>query len=456
MKIRKRLRLTLLLFGLIMLVLVISLITQAATNNITLVSVAADGAAGNGHSYGPGISDDGRYVAFFSGASNLVNGDTNEAWDIFVYDIQTGTPTRVSVASDGTEANGHADIAPAISADGRYVAFFSYATNLVSGDTNGRGDIFLHDLQSGATTRVSIASDGTQANDQSNEAPAISAGGRYVAFFSYATNLLSGDTNWVPDVFVHDTETGVTTRASVTSDGIEGNNTSEQPAISADGRYVAFVSLASNLASGDTNDLFDVYLHDMQDGTTSRISVASDGAGGNGGSFNPALSADGRYVAFESEASNLVSGDTNGVVDVFVHDTQTGTTTRVSLAADGTEGNGRSVAPAISANGRYVTFSSFASNLISGDTNGAADVFVYDTQTGAVTRVSLPADGTEGNGDSSDPAMSADGRHIAFSSIAFNLVVGDTNPGSDIFVVDNHSASPTVEIYLPIIVRSSP
>ena len=456
MKIQKWSRLARLLFSIGMLTLVVSLIAQAAPNNIIRVSVASDGTEGNAHSYTPDISDDGRYVTFFSGASNLVNGDTNGASDIFVYDTQAGTPTRVSVASDGTEANGNADIGPAISAGGRYVAFFSVASNLVSGDTNGRADIFVHDLQSGATTRASVASDGTQANDQSNEPPAISADGRYVAFFSYATNLVSGDTNWVPDVFVHDTETGVTIRASVTSDGIEGNNTSEQPAISADGRYVAFVSLASNLASGDTNDLFDVYLHDMQDGTTSRISVASDGAGGNGGSFNPALSADGRYVAFESEASNLVSGDTNGVVDVFVHDTQTGTTTRVSLAADGTEGNGRSVAPAISANGRYVTFSSFASNLISGDTNGAADVFVYDTQTGAVTRVSLPADGTEGNGDSSDPAMSADGRHIAFSSIAFNLVVGDTNPGSDIFVVDNHSASPTVEIYLPIIVRSSP
>jgi|GEM_PF-1585857 len=223
--------------------------------------------------------------------------------------------------------------------------------------------------------RVSVASGGTQGNGDSG-CPSISADGRYVAFQSYASNLVPGDTNGTWDVFVHDRLTGQTTRVSVASDGTQGNGDSECPSISADGRYVAFASLASNLVPGDTNGTWDVFVHDRLTGQTTRVSVASGGAQGNSGSWCPSISADGRYVAFQSYASNLVPGDTNGVLDVFVHDRLTGQTTRVSVASDGTQGDSYSFGSSISADGRYVAFSSLASNLVPGDTNDKPDIFV--------------------------------------------------------------------------------
>ena len=344
----------------------------AAASDTTRASVASDGAQGNSDSYYPSISADGRYVAFQSDASNLVSGDTNGSPDVFVHDRQSGQTKRVSVASDGTQGSGSY---PSISADGRYVAFMSAASNLVSGDTCC-SDIFVHDRQSGQTTRVSVASDGTQGNSGS-EYPSISADGRYVAFRSYASNLVSGDTNGAVDIFVHDRQSGQTERVSVASDGVQGNDYSSYLSISADGRYVAFRSSASNLVSGDTNGYWDIFVHDRQSGGTTRVSLASDGAQGNYGSSYPSISADGRYVAFMSAASNLVSGDTC-CSDIFVHDRQSGQTTRVSVASDGAQGNNHSWYPSISADGRYVAFHSYASNLVSGDTNSAPDVFVHD------------------------------------------------------------------------------
>jgi Tol biopolymer transport system component len=436
----------------IVLALAIPLTSRAAPGDTTRVSLATDGTEGNNDSYYPAISADGRYVAFDSKATNLVSGDTNGYDDIFVHDTQSGTTTRVSLATDGTEGN-DASRFPAISADGRYVAFTSVASNLVSGDTNGSRDIFVHDTQSGTTTRVSLATNGTEGNSASYS-PAISADGRYVVFDSVASNLVSGDTNGTNDVFVHDTQTGTTTRVSLATDGTEGNGPSFNPAISADGRYVAFTSVASNLVSGDTNGSDDIFVHDTQTGTTTRVSLATDGTQGNNDSYHPAISADGRYVAFWSTASNLVSGDTNGSDDIFVHDTQTGTTTRVSLRTDGTQGNGSSSYPSISADGRYVAFSSEASNMVSGDTNGGGDIFVHDTQTGTTTRVSLATDGTEGNGGSHLPSISADGRYVAFISDASNLVSGDTNGDYDVFVHENDTV--LIEIYLPMVVRGAP
>ena len=419
----------------------------------TRVSVASDGTEGNFDSYFSSISADGRYVAFLSYSSNLISNDTNATGDIFVYDRQTGQTTRVSVASDGTPTN-NGSISPAISGDGRFVAFSSVASNLVSSDTNGSQDNFVHDRQTGQTTRVSVASDGTEGNDNSYH-PAISADGRYIAFYSLASNLVISDTNGTGDIFVHDRQTGQTTRVSVASDGSEGNSPSYSSAltISADGRYVAFQSFSSNLVSGDTNLAIDIFVHDQQTGQTTRVSVASDGSEGNGSSHYPDISADGRYVTFQSEASNLVSGDSNGIEDIFVHDRQTGQTTRSSIASDGTEGNGTSYYPDISADGRYVTFNSEASNLVSEDTNGMLDIFVNDRQTGQTTRVSVASDGTEGNNDSytSPPTISADGRYVAFNSYASNLVSGDTNGVLDAFVHDRGSEQS--QVYLPLVIR---
>ena len=413
---------------------------MAAAGDTTRVSVASDGAQGNGYSTYPSVSTDGRYVAFSSDATNLVIGDTNGSCDIFVRDRQTGQTTRVSIATDGTQGNDilgcTADNKPSISANGRYVTFWTDANNLVNGDTNNSSDVFVHDQQTGETTRVSVATDGTQGNSYSRVS-SISADGRYVAFSSEANNLVIGDTNNRGDVFVHDRQTGQTTRVSLASDGTQGNIESWFPSISADGRYVAFTSWASNLVSGDTNGYGDVFVHDRQSGGTMRVSVATDGTQGNRDSLYPFVSGDGRYVAFHSISNNLVSGDTNNTYDIFVHDLLNGQTTRVSVATDGTQGNGNSFSSSISANGRYVAFRSYASNLVSGDTNSTDDIFVHDRQSGQTTRVSLASSGTQGNGGSLFPSISADGRYVAFQSEDSNLVSGDTNGTSDVFVHEN-------------------
>jgi Tol biopolymer transport system component len=416
----------------------------------TRVSLASDGKQGDNFSASPSISADGRYVAFESKASNLVSGDTNEVYDIFVHDRQAGTTTRVSLSSDGTQGDQNF-WAPSISADGRFMAFTSYADNLdlVSEDTNGSSDVFVHDRQAGTTTRVSLASDGTQGNENSWN-PSVSADGRFVAFESLASNLVSGDTNGARDIFVHDRQTGITTRVSLASDGMQGNGNSVLPSLSADGRFVAFHSIASNLVDVDTNDVWDVFVHDRQTGVTTRVSLASDGTEGNGNSVLPSVSADGRFVAFESLASNLVSGDSGGTRDIFVHDRQTGVTTRVSLASDGVQGNGDSFDSSISTDGRFVAFESLASNLVGGDTNGVRDVFVHDRQTGITTRVSLASDGAQGNGNSLDPSLSADGRFIAFESLASNLVSGDTNGVWDVFVHDRGQGEAATWMTIPI------
>jgi Tol biopolymer transport system component len=305
------------------------------------------------------------------------------------------TTERVSVAADGTEANG-TSYSPAISSDGRFVAFVSRATNLVPGDTNAEEDIFLYDRQTGLTERVSVDSAGDQANGLSGNwwGIAVSLDGRYVAFASAASNLVPGDTNGMEDIFVHDRQTGITERVSVDSAGNQANGWSEGVAMSDDGRYVAFVSAASNLVPGDTNvceawgtpSCPDIFVHDRQTGVTERVSVDSVGIQANGSSgfigFPVGISADGRYVVFDSEATNLVADDTNGVDDIFVHDRQTGVTERVSVDSEGNQANAPSgvtwTGVTLSEGARHVVFESLASNLVPGDTNGVFDIFIHD------------------------------------------------------------------------------
>ena len=467
--------------------------SPAITERVSVSSAGVQGTSDSGTWGRPAISADGRYIAFESFSNNLVSGDTNNASDIFFRDRVMGTTTRVSLDSGGNQANGFSFL-PAISSDGRFVAFESDATNLVSGDTNNVNDVFVRDRQTGVTTRVSVSSGGSEANGPSYQA-AISSGGRYVAFYSQASNLVSGDSNNVcdtdfdhvyddncPDVFVHDRDTDTdgifdesgavsTTRISVSSGGVQGNGASFDAAISSDGRYVAFDSEASNLVSGDTNAFCDtdgdtvyddncpdVFVRDRDTDTdgifdesgavsTTRISVSSGGVQGNGGSASSGISSDGRYVVFVSGATNLVSGDSNSAWDVFVRDRDTDgdgifdepgavSTTRVSVDSGGVQGNADSDDAAISSEGRYVAFASVATNLVSGDTNGAEDVFVHDRQTGATGRMSMSIAGAEGNGDSTSVGISANGRYIAFYSYAANLVLGDTNSVRDVFAHD--------------------
>ncbi len=297
-------------------------------------------------------------------------------------------------------------------------------------------------LSAQVTELVSVATGGAQGNDTSTEA-SISADARFVAFWSDASNLVGGDTNGVEDVFVRDRQTGTTELVSVATGGTQGNARSRYPSISSDGRFVAFWSDASNLVAGDTNGSADVFVRDRQTLTTVRVSVATGGAQGNANSLNAfsSISADGRFVAFESDATNLVAGDTNGSADVFVRDRLSGTTERVSLAAGGAQGNADSLGPSISASGRFVAFWSLATNLVAGDTNAWNDVFVRDRQSATTERVSVATGGAQGDFNSYDPSISADGRFVAFESGATNLVAGDTNGSFDVFLRDRATAS---------------
>jgi Tol biopolymer transport system component len=407
----------------------------AVAHPTTRASVATSGLQANGRSAGPAISASGRYVAFASEGTSLVAGDTNGAQDVFVRDRITGATTRVSISTSGRQAN-DASFGPAtISADGRYVAFSSIASNLVAGDTNGATDVFVRDRVRGTTTLVSAATSGASAGGGE---PAISADGRYVAFISSANNLVAGDVGDFQDVFVRDLISRTTTRVSVATGGTQANGDSFGPAaISANGRYIAFGSSATNLVAGATSGVF---VRDRVGRTTTLVSVATGGAKASGA--QPAISADGRYVAFASIASNLVAGDTNGIVDVFVRDRFARATTRVNISTlraqtahtdiDTTRED--STAPAISADGRYVAFLSGAGNLVARDTNAAGDAFVHDRVAGTTTRVSVATAGTQANQRSTDPAISADGRYVTFSSDASNLVAGDTNGTADVFV----------------------
>ena len=405
---------------------------SVALARTTIVSVDSAGVQGNGDASGPFLSSTGRYVAFYSAADNLVSGDTNTYADVFVHDRQNGETTRVSLDSLGGEAN-NASYDPALSADGRYVAFESRASNLVDDDTNIYWDIFVHDRQTGATTRVSVSSSGAE-SDQENDDATISGDGRMVAFSSRATTLAANDNNAAWDIYVHDRQTGATTRVSVDSSGMEANGDSDDPRISGNGRYVVFESQATNLVTGDINGRDDIFVHDLQTGQTTLVSVDSSGTQANGDSEEPSISDDGRYVAFVSAASNLVSGDTNGYDDVFVHDRQTGQTTRVSLDSSGAQVSGSNTDAFISGDGRVVAFVSYASTLVSGDTNNRGDVFVHDRVSGHTARVSVASDGTQGNQASFWTGISGNGTCVTFVSTSDNLVSDDNNGKRDAFV----------------------
>ncbi len=424
---------------LLMPALVLALNSATPVTRATTDSSGAEANAVTGNA--PVMSSDGRFVAFTSSATNLVSGDTNGVDDTFVKDTLTGVTIRVSTDSAGAQSNGASIGSPDISDDGRYVVVNSNATNLVAGDTNGFSDVFVKDTQTGATTRVSTDSLGVQGNNLSFSFwTSISGNGRFVVYLSVATNLVVGDTNGFFDIFVKDTQTGITTRVSTDSLGAQGNNNAVNAgmAISSDGRYVTFISTATNLVAGDTNGFNDIFVKDTQTGTTTRVSTDSTGAQSNSSSQFPTISGSGRYISFDSPATNLVTGDTNAVGDVFVKDTQTGVTTRVSTNDAGVQGSAVSVVAVISPDGRYVAFRSDATNLVINDTNGFRDHFVKDTQTGITARVSTDSTGANGNlAISGGIAISADSQYLAFTSNASNLVAGDTNATSDVFFRQN-------------------
>ena len=401
------------------------------------VNVGTGGRQSNGSTFGAVVSANGRYVAFASAASSLVAGDRNGTSDVFVRDLRSRRTTRVSVSSAGVEGSGPS-LKPSISADGRVVAFPSWAENLVSGDRNGTEDVFVRHGIDGTTQRVSRGRGG-EPNGPSR-ASLVSGNGQVVVFSSDASNLVPGDRNEALDVFATDLATRRTTRVSL------GAGRSEASSVDANGGLVGFRSFAADLVPDDHNRLADVFVVDRSTQTTERVNVSSAGAQANAPTFRGMVSGDGRFVGFRSRASNLVAGDANRALDAFVHDRLTGQTERVSVSSDGTEadssgfggperGNAFMSRPFLSGNGRYAAFSSRARNLVAGDRNGRTDVFVHDLMTGRTIIVSVAVDGQSANGDSFVSGLSGDGRVIAFTSFADNLVAGDTNRRKDVFVV---------------------
>jgi len=384
----------------------------------------------------PSISANGRYVAFASKSVNLHADDDDLQADIFVRDLWTGVTILASRATDGAAPGVKANndcFNPRISANGRFVVFDSVASNLHPEDTDVVRDVFLRDLQSGTTTLVSKDLALVGGVKQKCTSPAVSGDGRHVVFL-YGNGEPSGPTSVPYQVWMRDTLLLTSELVSIPPPVPGGSFpwNCYDPAISADGQFVAF---AGNLTASPLM-AYQVYVRDRVGTVTVLASVSTAAGDGSDTSRRPSLSADGQYVAFESAATNLISAglDANGETDIYVRDLLRNETVRVSNANAGTEAIGASYSPAISSSGRYVAFVSTAANLVNGDTNGAADVFVRDTKGRGTVRVSVRTYGSEANDASDEPALTADGSYVAFSSVATDLVEGDNNNTVDVFV----------------------
>lgn len=410
---------------------------------IERVSIATNGDAGNALSLLPATSSDGCVVAFKSSASNLVSDDRNEKVDVFVRDRGAGTTERVSLSDiPGREANDNS-FPPALNGSGRIVAFASLASNILRGDFNMGADVFVYNRDDGTTTNVTLVrdenGDGTLGGGAPDLPPSVSGNGRFVAFSASADFLVPNDNIGHSDVFVYDRDSATTSLISVATVGGQAgrpaNADSAGAMISSDGCVVAFTSSATNLVGSDTNEACDVFVRDRCQEITERIAEQRKGVC-QGLGFMPAVSADGRLVAFASDA-NLDGDDGNGVSDVYVRDRGSNTTTRISKGPGGETADGPSQFPSISGDGRFVVFQSAASNLGGDGANGKSQIFVADLSTGELRRVSATSGGEAGNNDSTAPQISADGAIVVFQSDASNLVPDDGNGVTDIFAAIN-------------------
>lgn len=411
---------------------------------ISRASLDSSSIEANGKSVLPAINDNGRFVVFWSAATSLVAGDNNGVFDLFMRDTQNATTTRLTVDSSGVEADlGQTDQAllqpAAVSLDGRYVAFASLASNL-GAQAGGVSQIYLRDTLAQSTSIISACE--TDGNGDSFE-PAMTPDGVFIAFTSRAADPWPAcgtalDSNGFSDVYLESPlDAYGKRRVSVDAAGLTTNNqangASSQPAIADAGNLIAFTSTASNLVLPDGNGVSDIFLKNLVDESIVLVSVDSgEVQASGGGSHSPSISADGRYVAFVSEATNLVAGDSNGVADIFVRDTVAGVTGRVSVDSAGNQANGASSRPLLSKDGRYVLFESQAANLVAGDSNGAGDIFIHDRLLGDTRILSSDASGTQGNAPSSMAALSGDGHYAAFATEANNLVAADNNGLSDV------------------------
>jgi Tol biopolymer transport system component len=472
----------------------------------TLVSVSTNGFPGNGASRSPVMTPDGHFVAFVSAANNLVPGDKNRIPDVFVRDLQSGTTVLASVGAVSTNSTipiGSSE-APAITPDGRYVAFMSTATNLVSGVPAG-GDVYVRDLIAGTTIWASTGARAAATNALGSAAVAsfnhaISADGQYVAYEAAKNpstsglilryNLTSGITDPVytnaavvmgpfeearsldmtPDgrfiafvantngtsgasscICVWDAQFTSLTVASVDQNGrVSTTSICDWPTITPDGRFVAFLSSASNLTANPFSGSYHLYVRDLQAVTTSLLDADTNGLGSAiGPSTIPRLSADGRFAAFDAPDGSLVPNDRNRNNDVFVRDLVASSTELISthapaLASVSPNGPSSLVSGAISPDGRFIAFASEADNLTLNDTNGCRDIFLRDYAVSVPLLVSVNTNGFTGNGPSTDATLSADGRYVAFTSAADDLLAGDTNHAQDVFIRDLQTGTTTL------------
>lgn len=423
---------------------VLVLAASVASGQVTRrVSVDAQGNQGDFRSYvqPSSLSADGRWVAFESFATDLVPGDTDFTVDVFVADRLTRAVECVTVDPNGVPVGG---TMPSISADGRFVAFQSNSPSILPGLSGQYGQIFVRDRSTGTTEIVSVDANGLEGDNASND-PRISADGSWVAFECFATNIVQGPWNGF-QIALRDRLNSTTELVSVSSGGVVANDVCYRPAVSSGGRYVAFETDATNLVPGDSNGLRDIFLRDRLAGTTERVNVADDGTQANGFSSGISISADGRFIAFSSQATNLVPADTNGTYDAFLRDRQLGTTELVSVSSAGIQGNDGSGASGMSSDGRYVVIRSAATNLCPDDTNQDTDVFLRDRQTGITERVNVSSGQAQQNPGLSyggGSSVSDDGRYVSFDTTASNLVPLDTNGQDDVFLRDRMPGSET-------------
>ena len=409
---------------------------EIGCQRIERVSLTGSMTGPNGSSEQPAISDDGRFIAFVTSGTDLVGGTPLGGLSVVLRDRVTHQNEGINV--DELGALRSPALVPGVSDDGSLVVFSSSTDQLLASDTNGVGDVFLRDRLAATTDRVSETPDGMNSDDVSGS-PIISADGRYILFGTRASNLFDPPKgNNVFQVVLRDQTSGAIEFISVSDAGVLGDQTSQVTGISADGRYVAFSSSSSNLVANDTNGTPDVFIRDRTLSTTTRASLTYQGFESSGGVGSHAFSRDGRYVLWSSSATDLIADDTNGVQDVFLRDLILGTTERVSVDTSGAQSAGHSGGLggiSVSSQGRYVVFESSSADLVANDTNGVQDIFLRDRQLNTTRRINVSATEEEANGISENPRITPDGRYVVFSSRASNLVSGDTNNHEDVFVV---------------------
>lgn len=410
-------------------------IDVAAPNLLQAISILPSGQTGNGHSTNISFSDDGQTAVFESFAQDL-DTDATVDRDVFQANTSTRAVSLLRVGFGGVQPNART-FDPKISSNAGYITFTSLATNLVTPDTNNDADVFLYDQFTTLVEMVSVSTAGVQSNGGSYQS-SVSYDGSFVVFSSNASNLETGGPTGVYQIYLRDRNNSTTVRISRSNLGAVANDDCLTPRISSDGTTVVFESDATNLVPGDTNGVMDIFVYHIPTDTLECVSLSTGGTVSNGQSFQPFINGDGRFVGFSSVADDLVTGDTNGAVDVFLRDRGIGSTGVVNvtssdvMVANGQDGD-------ISDDGRFVVYSSTATNLVVGDTNGVRDVFLRDRQTGDVARVSITSGGTQANGASTEPRLSPDGRKIGFTSAASNLAGPglDSNTSTDVFMAPN-------------------